>query len=105
MLTIKPALAGFLLTKKSQFVILTLINPLTVWSEFRNIDATLDSNLEKPDTVSKINQLLAELQETGVRVIFADMGGELMQNFIEKSLISRTLKKATLKKPFATVKT
>ncbi|MGZ3727242.1 MAG: DUF58 domain-containing protein [Pseudobdellovibrio sp.] len=89
-----------LLSREKVEVILTLINPLTVWSEFRNVDSTI----EKPDTTSKINQLLAELQETGVRVILADMGGELMQNFTEKSYLTETLKKSNLKKTIRAVK-
>ena len=43
-----------LLSREKVEVVLTLVNPLTVWSEFRNIDSTL----EMPGTTSKINQLL-----------------------------------------------
>lgn len=73
-----------MLSREKVEVILTLINPLTVWSEFKEIDPTL----EKPNTTSKINQLLTELQEVGVRVCFADMGPELKKGFREKSFLT-----------------
>lgn len=73
-------------------VILVLVNPLSVWEEFRQIDQTLS----KPQVTSKINILLTELQSVGIRVCFADMGGELQQNFREKPFLKE---ESTLNKP------
>lgn len=74
------------LSREKVEVILVLINPLTAWAEFRQIDPSF----EKPSTTSKINQLLTELQETGVRICFADMGDTLQKNFREKPYMSES---------------
>ena len=68
------------LSRESVEVILVLVNPLTIWPEFRAVD----SSIEAPDKTDKINQLLTELQGHRVRVYFADMGGPLADHFREK---------------------
>jgi hypothetical protein len=58
-------------------VILCLVNPLTIWPEFKAIDSTI----QKPGKIDKLNELLKELQSVGVRVFFVDMGGNLQMSF------------------------
>lgn len=65
-------------------VILCLVNPLTIWPEFKAVDPTI----EKPGKIDKLNELLKELQTVGVRVFFADMGGSLQMNFREKPFVN-----------------
>jgi len=75
------------LSRESVEVILVLVNPLTIWPEFRAID----SDIQAPDKTDKINKLLAELQAHHVRVYFADMGGPLADHFREKPVLSEQL--------------
>ena len=75
------------LSRENVEVILVLINPLTIWPEFRAVDSSIQ-DFEKTD---KINQLLAELQSHSVRVYFADMGGPLADQFREKPKLSENL--------------
>ncbi len=75
------------LSRESVEVILVLVNPLTIWPEFRKID----SDIETFDKTDKVNKLLAELQAHHVRVYFADMGGPLADHFREKPFLSEIL--------------
>lgn len=75
------------LSRESVEVILVLVNPLTIWPEFR----TVDPEIETPDKTDKINKLLTELQAHQVRVYFADMGGPLADHFREKPYLSEKL--------------
>jgi uncharacterized protein (DUF58 family) len=75
------------LSRENVEVILVLINPLTIWPEFRKVDA----DIETPDKTDKVNKLLMELQANHVRVYFADMGGPLADHFREKPQVSERL--------------
>ena len=75
------------LSRENVEVILILVNPLTIWPEFREAD----SSLEAPDKTDKINLILADLQSANTRVFFADLGGALPDHFREKPRMSEKL--------------
>lgn len=76
------------LSREKVEVLLVLVNPLTIWPEFR----TVDPEITAPDKTDKINKILSELQAHQVRVYFADMGGgSLADHFREKPFLTETL--------------
>ncbi|MCC2678906.1 MAG: rane protein [Pseudobdellovibrio sp.] len=75
------------LSREKVEVVLVMVNPLTIWPEFR----TVDPDIQDFDKTAKINKLLAELQAHQVRVYFADMGGPLVDHFREKPLLTENL--------------
>jgi hypothetical protein len=75
------------LSREGVEVALVLVNPLTIWPEFRAVDSTIQT----PEKTDKINELLARLQASQVRVYFADMGGPLADHFREKPQLSEKL--------------